>query len=155
MSSSTVPRDQFDAYEEEDAEEAGSKGAGAGDIPGPETAPPEDVGGGDPGTGAADGAGVGGWGFGNGGGAGPWDAGAGEGDEAGGLEVGGGDGGRDGGDEMGGQFLTAMTTTTSFCPCWQFPGAPLMKKNGPDRSNLNTESPPSSFWIGLLTSHAS
>lgn len=124
MSSSTVTRDQFDAYEEDDEEEAGSTGAGAGDIAGPDTAPPEDLGGGDPGTGAAGGAGVGGWGSGNGGGAGPWDTGAGEGDEAGGvLEVGGGDGG----EEMGGQFLTAMTTTTSFCPCWQFSGAPLMK----------------------------
>ncbi|RWW27282.1 hypothetical protein GW17_00008296 [Ensete ventricosum] len=42
VNSSTVPRDQFNAYEEEDKEEVGSKGASIGGI-----LAPEYVGGGD------------------------------------------------------------------------------------------------------------
>ncbi|RRT42401.1 hypothetical protein B296_00057160 [Ensete ventricosum] len=65
-------------------------------------------------------------------------------------------GGGDGGDGLGfPPFLTANTTTTSFWPFRQLSGTPLMKKNGPDRSRLNIESPPSNFWIGLLTLHPS
>lgn len=83
------------------------------------------------------------------------------GEDVGGSEGANGDGetaagGGDGGDGLGfPPFLTANTTTTSFWPFRQLSGTPLMKKNGPDRSRLNIESPPSNFWIGLLTLHAS
>lgn len=40
-----------------------------------------------------------------------------------------------------GLCLTAMTTTISFCPFLQLSALPVMKKKGPDRSNVKSESP--------------
>lgn len=52
------------------------------------------------------------------------------------------------GDDLG--LLTAMTTTMSFCPFLQLSFSPLMKKKGPECSNLKTESPSSIFLIGFF-----
>ncbi|KAF0924774.1 hypothetical protein E2562_014573 [Oryza meyeriana var. granulata] len=74
-----------------------------------------------------------------------------------GVAVGAGDGGEDsgvgigatGGGTAGGgvwrPLRSAMTTTMSFSPARQLASLPLMKKKGPDRSNVNTVLPSSNL----------
>lgn len=79
--------------------------------------------------------------------------------DGGGVETGGGvAGSTDEGDGEGGYCgwglcLTAITTTMSFCPLLQLSALPVMKKKGPERSNVKTESPSVKDWIGLLVLH--
>jgi hypothetical protein len=45
------------------------------------------------------------------------------------------------------------TITINFSPFLQFSTFPLMKKKGPDLSNVKVESPPSNFWIEFHMLH--
>ena len=83
------------------------------------------------------------------------------GDSTGGLILGTGDGGGETGGVAGtdegdgeegcwGLCLTAMTRTISFCPLLQLSALPLMKKKGPERSNVKIESPSVKDRIGFL-----
>lgn len=56
----------------------------------------------------------------------------------------------------GGGGLMAKTTVINFCdPFWQSFLFPLIKKNGPEWSNLKIEFPSSIFIIGLFVLHLS
>lgn len=58
----------------------------------------------------------------------------------------------DGGDRW---WFGDKTTMTNFSPFWQFSTIPLMKKKGPDLSNLKVEFPSSNLRIGFLVLHES